>query len=166
MRGIAVDAGLSAMALYNYAPSKAALFETVWRESIEMIYADYARVVAGRGSLVEEVEALLDRSRDVLIGDPDHIRFAMRLILERQLADLAGADLEVSAYTDFIRQLVSRSVDRGEITPRERTRLATFIMTLLWGITALAALDPSSIDRTVEAAKWAARHQLDPLVIE
>jgi AcrR family transcriptional regulator len=166
MRGIASAAGLSTMALYNYAPSKAALFETVWRESIEIIYAGYEQAVAGRRSLLEEVEALLDRSLEVLTDDPDHIRFVMRLLIERQQPDLARADLEVSAYTDFIRQLVARSVARGEITRRERARLATFVTTLLWGITTLAAFDPTSLDRTVEAAKWAARHQLDPVVLE
>src|SRR5947208_6114983 len=57
MRGIALDAGVTAMALYNYAPSKTALFEAVWRESIEAIYIGYGEVVAGRGSLLEELEA-------------------------------------------------------------------------------------------------------------
>ena len=162
MRSIARDADLTAMALYNYAPSKAALFEMVWRESIEAIYADYEQLVAGRGSLLEEVDALLDRSRDVLLEDPAHIRFVVRLALEREHPELASADLEVPASTDFFRELAERSVQRGEIAKRERARLVTFLTTLLWGITTLAAFDADTIGRSVEAAKWAARRQLDP----
>ena len=56
MRSIAADAGLTAMALYNYAPSKAALFEMVWQDSVDTIYADYEDVIAAGDTLLEEVE--------------------------------------------------------------------------------------------------------------
>src|SRR5215216_1611768 len=101
MRGIALDAGVTAMALYNYAPSKTALFEAVWRESIEAIYAGYEEVVAGRGSLLEELEALLDRSRDVLLDNPDHIRFVVRMLVESTHVGLAGFERQVSTATEF-----------------------------------------------------------------
>lgn len=166
MRNIAADARLSAMALYNYAPSKAALFALVWRESVEMIYADYAEVVAGRGSLVEEVEALLDRSREVLVGDPDHVRFVVRLLLDREQPELAGTELEVAAATNFFRELAERSVARGEIARGDRAPLVSVITTLLFGLTTVAALDPASVDAAIDAAKWAARHQLDRLPLE
>src|SRR3954466_2028321 len=47
MRAIHADAGVTAMAFYNYAPSKLALFEAVWLDSIDAIYTDYEEVVAG-----------------------------------------------------------------------------------------------------------------------
>ena len=162
MRGIAADAGLTAMALYNYAPSKVALFELVWRDSIEAIYAEYAAVVAGRASLVDEVEALLERSRQVLAGSPDHIRFVVRILVEREHAGLAGIDLDVPTVTAFFRQLADRSVQRGEIAPGDREHLVVYVTTLLWGITTLAGFDPDVLDRAVDAATWAARRQLAP----
>ena len=84
MRSIAAAAGATAMTLYTYAPSKAALFVAAWEDSIEQIYADYEQVVAGRASLVEEVEALLDRSRDLLRERPEHIRLVLRVLLDHE----------------------------------------------------------------------------------
>jgi AcrR family transcriptional regulator len=162
MRGIAAEAGLTAMALYNYAPSKAALFEAVWQESIGAIYTDYEAVVAGRASLVQELEALLDRSRDLLVDNPDHVLFVVRMLVERQHAGLADANLQVPTATDFLTQLAERGVRRGEIAKRDREQLVTFISTLLWGITTITAFDPDALDSAVEAAKWAARRHLDP----
>ena len=160
MRGIAADAGLTAMALYNYAPSKAALFELVWRDSIETIYADYEETVAGHTSLLEELESLLDRSGAILRDDPDHVRFVVRMLMERDHAGLDDLNFEVGRATDFFTQLAERSVRRGEITRRERDRLVMFITTLLWGVTTLVAFDAETLDRTIDAAKWAVRRQL------
>jgi AcrR family transcriptional regulator len=162
MRAIAADAGVTAMAVYNYAPSKVALYELVWRESIDAVYADYEDVVAGRSSLIDEVEAILDRSREVLLGSPDHIRFVVRMLVENEHAGLVDADLGVPSATGFFRDLANRSVRRGEIARRDRERLVLYVTTLLWGITTLAGFDPTTLDRAVDAAKWAARRQLAP----
>jgi AcrR family transcriptional regulator len=162
MRGIAADAGLTAMALYNYAPSKAALFELVWQDSVDTIYADYEDVIASRDSLFEEVELLLDRSREILRNDPDHIQFVLRLLTERDHAGLRDLNLEVGRATDFFAQLAERSVQRGEIDETDRDALVRYITTLLWGITTLTALEPENLDQTVDATKWAIRHH--PLV--
>jgi AcrR family transcriptional regulator len=161
MRAIAAEAGVTAMALYNYAPSKAALFEMVWQASIASIYTDYEAAVAGRDSLLDEVDALLDHSREVLDENPDHIRFVMRMLLEREHVDLAATNLQVHAVAHFFGQLAQRSVKRGEISRRERDRLVTFITTLLWGITTMTAFDAASLNGAVEAAKWAFRRQLE-----
>jgi len=162
MRSIAADAGLTAMALYNYAPSKAALFELVWQDSVDTIYADYQDVIASRDSLLEEVELLLDRSREILRDDPDHIGFVLRLLTERDHVGLQGVNLEVGRATDFFAQLAERSVQRGEINEEDRDALVRYVTTLLWGITTLAALEPETLDETVDATKWAIRHH--PLV--
>lgn len=160
MRAIAADAGVTAMALYNYAPSKAALFELVWQHNIGAFYTDYEQAVAGRGSLVDEVEAVLEHSRIVLLENPDHIRFVVRMLVEQEHVGLAGINLEVPTATDFYRQLADRSVKRGEIAKRDRERLAVYISTLLWGITTLAGFDPDTLNTAVDAAKWAVRRQL------
>jgi AcrR family transcriptional regulator len=162
MRSIAARAGVTAMAVYNYAPSKVALFELVWRDSIEAIYRDYEGVVAGRATLVDEVDAILDRSREVLVDNPDHIRFVVRVLVEQDHADLADIDLDVPRVAGFFRQLADRSVERGEIAERDREHLVVYVTTLLWGITTLAGFDPAVLDRAVDAAKWAARRQLTP----
>lgn len=162
MRGIAADAGVTAMALYRYAPSKVALFEAVWEDGIADIYGDYAEVVAGHASLLEEVDAMLDRSRELLLERPDHTRLVLRMLVEHEHPELAAADLQVTAVGEFFTGLADRSVRRGEITRTERQHLITFLATLLWGITTLHAFDVASLDRAVAAAKWAVRRHLDP----
>ncbi|MEY2434169.1 MAG: hypothetical protein QOC92_3894, partial [Acidimicrobiaceae bacterium] len=154
MRSIAAGAGATAMTLYTYAPSKAALFVAAWEDSIDQIYADYEQVVAGRGSLVEEIDALLDRSRDLLRERPEHIRLVLRVLLDHEHPELADADLEPRAALDFYAHLVDRAVNRGEIAARDRTRVTTSIVTLLWGMTTLTAFDPDRLDAIVDSAKW------------
>jgi AcrR family transcriptional regulator len=163
MRSIAGAAGVTPMALYNYAPSKAALFALAWKDSIVQIYTDYEEVVAGRASLFEEVEALVDRSRQVLVDHPEHIRLVLRVLLDHEHPDLAGADLQPATATDFFEHLADRGVQRGEITVPDREQLISFLVTLLWGITTLTAFDPAALDPAIDAAKWAVRQQLrDP----
>src|SRR3954447_6795445 len=160
MRAIAADAGVTAMALYNYAPSKVALFEAVWRDSIDAIYTDYEEVVAGRDSLLDELDALLDRSREVLADNPDHLRFVARVLMDRGQEGLAGVNLDAPVAQEFFEQLAARSVRRGEIAKRDRDRLVQFVITLLWGITTYTAFAPDALDATVDASKWAVRRQL------
>lgn len=154
MRSIAAAAGATAMTLYTYAPSKAALFAAAWDDSIQQIYADYEQVVAGRGSLAEEIDVLLDRSRELLRERPEHIRLVLRVLLDHQHPELVTADLRPRAALDFYGQLADRAVQRGEISRRDRERVMTFVVTLLWGMTTLTAFDPSGLDAVVDSAKW------------
>lgn len=159
MRSIAEDAGVTAMALYNYAPSKSALFDMVWQGSLEAVYTEYGQVVAGLNSLVEEFEALLNRSRDMLADNPDHVRLVVRILVEREYDGQNSDSFRVTTVTDFFSQFARRSVERGEIVRSEKKSLVVFTTTLLWGITTLTAADPEALDAAVAAAKWAVRRQ-------
>lgn len=159
MRRIAADAGVTAMALYNHAPSKAELFATVWHDSIETVYAGYAAAVDGHASLVEELDAVLDHSRDVLAHRPDHLRFVVRVLVERDHDGLADVTLRVPTVGDFFAGLTGRAVRRGEIAEHERERLVTSVATLLWGLTTLTAFDTATLDGAIDAARWAVRRQ-------
>src|SRR5690242_9685292 len=55
IRGIAREAGLTAMAVYTYAPSKADLFRLVYEDGIQRIYGAFADVVEQQHSLMDEV---------------------------------------------------------------------------------------------------------------
>lgn len=160
MRSIAGAAGLTPMALYNYAPSKSALFALAWKDSINQIYTGFEEVVAGRPSLVEEVEALLDQAHQFLLDHPEHIRLVLRVLLDHDHPDLVDADLQPEAAKAFFEHLADRGVQRGEIAEPDREQLIGFLVTLLWGITTLTAFDSTALDPAIEAAKWSARHQL------
>ena len=113
MRTIAAAADMTPMALYKYAPSKAVLFVSAWEDSIDQVYADYEDVVAGRGSLLEEVEALLDRSRELLVERPEHIRLVLRVLLDH--------DAECNKQDCGYRQMKCRPGRREASPVRELT---------------------------------------------
>jgi AcrR family transcriptional regulator len=160
MRRIAAEAGLTAMALYTYAPSKAALFQLVYEDGIARIYAEYAAVVAGKASLVEEVTAILERGGELLERDPDLLRFTVRVVTDRAHPDLQQFDLLTEPYLEVFQQLADRAVERGEVARRDRARLIGFVTMLLWGVTTSAALDPAGVRLAVATATWAAEARL------
>ena len=114
MRSIASAAGVAPMILYNYARSKAALFSAVWDQSLEEIFRDYDETLVGRGSLIEELDAVIDRSRGVLLEAPEHVRLVLRILLDRTHPELVGANLQPPSAVDFYTRLVERGVSRGE----------------------------------------------------
>jgi AcrR family transcriptional regulator len=160
MRRIAADAGLSAMALYTYAPSKEALFQLVYEDGIALIYAEYAAVVAGRHALLDEVHAILDRGGELLERDPDLLSFTLRVATDREHDDLRRLELLTGPYVEFFRELAERAVRRGEIDRCDTGRLVSFVTMLLWGITTATALDHGDVRQAVETAKWAAAGRL------
>jgi AcrR family transcriptional regulator len=159
MRSIAAAAHVTAMSLYNYADSKAALFVAVWDDSIDQIYTDYDAVVAGRASLVDELTAIIDHSRALLLDRPEHIRLVLRVLLDHTHPELADANLQPPSATEFYSRLADRGVTRGDIQPDDREHVMTWIVTTLWGMTTLAAFDPRSLDAVTDTAKWAIHAQ-------
>jgi AcrR family transcriptional regulator len=159
MRGIASDAGLTVMAVYHYAASKGALFDLVFKEAVGDIYAEYERVVAGSSTLVDEIDALIDHTRTVLLDRPEHTQLTLRALVDREQDGSTHLDLWEGAVASFFTDLADRAAARGEIAAAERTDLVSFLSTLLWGITAINAYEPSALDRTTHAAKWAARRR-------
>jgi AcrR family transcriptional regulator len=160
MRTIAADVGVTAMALYNYAPSKAALLQLVFDETMTEVYGSLREAVAGKESMAEEVHAILERSGEILQNDPDLLHFLIRVILDRQQDELNDLELLAPPIVAFFDELIERAVSRKELARRDGPRLSTFVTMLLWGIIALAASDPTSISRAVETAKWAASGRL------
>ena len=160
MRTIAAEVGVTAMALYNYAPSKAALLQLVFDETMTEVYGSLSEAVAGQESVLEEVRAILERSGEILQDDPDLLHFLIRVILDRQQDELNDLELLAPPVVAFFDGLVGRAVSRQELARRDGQRLATFVTMLLWGIIAVAASDPASIGHAVETAKWAAAGRL------
>ena len=160
MRTIAAEVGVTAMALYNYAPSKAALLQLVFDETMTEVYGSLSEAVAGQESVLAEVRAILERSGEILQDDPDLLHFLIRVILDRQQDELNDLELLAPPVVAFFDGLVGRAVSRQELARRDGQRLATFVTMLLWGIIAVAASDPASISHAVETAKWAAAGRL------
>lgn len=160
MRGIAADAGLTAMALYTYATSKAELFRLVYEDGIARIYAAFAEVVERRPSLVDEVDAILDRGGELLEDDADLLQFTIRVAMDRDHQDLRDLELLTEPYLRFFHDLADRAVQRGEVRLGDEARLVGFVTMLLWGITTAAALAPGDVRSAVSTAKWASAGRL------
>lgn len=162
VRRIAADAGLSAMALYTYAPSKAALFQLVYEDGIARIYAEFAEVVAGKATLVDELDAVLDRGGELLERDPDLLRFTTRVVIDHGHEDLADQQPFTQPYLELFHDLAQRAVGRGEVDPHDSLRLVRLVTMLLWGLTSVAALERTLIRDAVETAKWTIRGRFAP----
>lgn len=160
MRNIAAEAGVTAMALYTYAPSKRALFQLVYDEVVALLYAEYNAAVAGKRSLLEEVQAVLDLAGQQAEQDPGVLHFMLRFALDHEHEELRTLGVATDAYVAFFRRLADRAVRRGEIARRDTTRMISFVTILLWGISAEAALEPDKVGDAVETAKWAADGRL------
>ena len=155
MRTIAADAGVTAMALYNYAPNKAALFELVWKESVETLYAGFTKAIVGKESLAEELDAVFDYAYDALLDDPEGLLFTSRLLVERSHPDLAHIDLHTAPYAEVFSVITARAVSRRELPRRELASFVGFVTTLLWGFMSIATLDPDALKISVSASKAA-----------
>jgi AcrR family transcriptional regulator len=155
MRTIAAEAGVTAMALYNYAPSKAALFELVWQESVEGLYAGFAKAIVGKDSLAAELDAVFDHAGTALLDDPAGLLFTSRLLVERSHPDLAHISLHTAPYAEFFSTITARAVSRRELPRRELASFVGFVTTLLWGFMSIATLDPDSLKVSVSASKAA-----------
>lgn len=155
MRTIAADAGLTAMALYNYADSKAALFELVWGESVEMLYAGFGEAIVGRRSLADEIDAVFDHAYAAMLEDPEGLLFTSRLLVERGRPDLAHIDLHAAPYAEFFRDITERAVARGELQRRDQVAFVGFVTTLLWGFMSIATLDRAALKVSVAGSKAA-----------
>jgi AcrR family transcriptional regulator len=155
MRVIAADAGVTAMALYNYASSKAELFELVWSESVDALYAGFGDAIVGETSLAQEINAVFDHAYAVMRDDPEGVLFTSRLLVERSHPDLAHIDLHPAPYADFFTGITERAVRRRELRRNEQVTFVGFVTTLLWGFLSLAALDPDALKISVDASKAA-----------
>ncbi|HVV37220.1 MAG TPA: TetR/AcrR family transcriptional regulator [Acidimicrobiales bacterium] len=155
MRTIAADAGVTAMALYNYASSKAALFELVWGESVEALYAEFAKAIAGQATLVDEINAVFDAAYAAFVDDPVGLLFTSRLLVERRHPDLAHIDLHLTPYAEFFVDITERAVRRRELKRSQQVAFIGFVTTLLWGFTSIATLEPAVLQISVEASKAA-----------
>lgn len=168
IRGIAEEVGVTPMALYNYASSKAELFELVWRDASASSYGGIDTSAFTSASTVDAFEMLMNRTHEWVLQSPEMVRFVVRTSLESQHPDLAGARLNVNAAMDVFERLAEASIARGEIQPNDRGRLIRLISVLQWGIVTLAAFNhPSKVAEAVESAKWAFRLALSrPLPLD
>lgn len=155
MRLIAAEAGVTAMALYNYAPNKAGLFELVWKESVDSLYAGFGEAIIGKDSLLEEINAIFDYAYDAFTEDPEGLLFTSRLLVEREHPDLAHIDLHTEPFAEFFAAVTSRAVARRELSRSDLGTFVVFVTTLLWGFSPIATLDRESLPLSVAAAKAA-----------
>lgn len=155
MRSIADDAGVTAMALYNYAPSKLALFELVWQESLEGLYSGFAKAIVGHDGIAAEINAVFDFAYEALVNDPDGVLFASRLLVESGHPELAHLNLSIEPYTAFFGGITERAVKAKELAPRDAETFVAFVTTQLWGFISIATFSTESLKLSVDSAKAA-----------
>lgn len=162
MRDIAERAGITASGLYNYFPSKPALYGAAWTTAMDEVYRQYATAVVGCDSLVDELHAVLDRSADLITNRAWIPTFGLTASLDARQPDLQEHLQPPVSVVTFLRSLAGRAVQRGEIDGADSRRLQSLVAVLLWGITAVSSYDTRALAASIDAAKWTIDDRFGP----
>jgi AcrR family transcriptional regulator len=116
-RAIAEAAGITTGAIYHYFASKAEMYEAVYLETLDHVYAEFEGAVAGPTTLLEQFSALLDAAVRLNDEDPSLSGFVVGIASETQRhPDLAERLRPFRGRnTRFLRGLVESAADRGEL---------------------------------------------------
>jgi AcrR family transcriptional regulator len=116
-RAIAEAAGITTGAIYHYFASKAEMYEAVYVETLDHVYAEFEAAVDGPERLLDQFSALLDAAVRLNDQDPSLSGFVVAIASETQRHPDLAARLRPfrGRNTRFVRRLVDTAVGRGEL---------------------------------------------------
>ncbi len=147
-RQIAGSAGVTAAALYNHFPSKAALFVAAFEAAQGELVRRYRRAVAGKNDAVRALCAIVDASARADAEDPSLTRFMSVVMTEmRSHEDLRAG---VGRVPNRIGALIAELVSEGRRSGRLYRRIpAQAVVEML--IAAIAGLALASSEKPPES---------------
>ncbi|HIV71820.1 MAG TPA: TetR/AcrR family transcriptional regulator [Candidatus Aquabacterium excrementipullorum] len=114
MRGVATRVGVSAMALYHYFPSKAALLHGLWEATITELQADLNQAIEAAGlDAHARLRAWIDAFFSHFEARPDSYRLVFMLDTRQAEDDGDGAPVwgELPAYREVLQAATALSRD-------------------------------------------------------
>lgn len=152
LRTIAERAGLTAGSLYHHFPSKQALYHAAYLYAFEVVYLSYEESVAGRGSLLAELNATLERAALVM-----ETRQTMIAFISKSSAELSHRELrplpQPVPWERFRDGMVRRAIERGELTEADAKLFHRVFATLLWGLSSVGLRDAAARAECIEGLK-------------
>ncbi|MCW2667494.1 MAG: Transcriptional regulator, TetR family [Frankiales bacterium] len=152
LRTIAERAGLTAGSVYHHFPSKQALYHAAYLYAFEVVYLSYEDSVVGRGSLLAELNAMLDRTSVIMETNQAMVAFISKSSAELSPRELGPLPQPVP-WERFRDGMVHRAVERGELTEADARLFQRVFATLLWGLSSVGLRDPVARAECVEGLK-------------
>jgi len=132
-REIARDAEVTSATVYHHFPSKFSLYQEAYHYAIDAAFGAYSRAVAGRQSTVDELDAVLDCSLELM-----HERLAITSLAIHAQTDAVHPEMHRPERHEsaraFIEGMVQRGVARGELAAADAVLFERMLLVLLWGL--------------------------------
>jgi AcrR family transcriptional regulator len=161
-RTIAQRAGVSPSTVYHHFSDKQGLYVKTYRHALNHVYAEYARVIDGHVSVIDELRVILQCSLAIMRARP-----AISTLIVRAHIDVTDPVLHPMAGTrtarNFLDGMISRAQDRGELDPADAVSLERTIGVFLWGLSVLGCDDDRARQECVDALDLLLAGQLLPL---
>jgi AcrR family transcriptional regulator len=141
---LAQKAGITTGALYHYFESKTALYQAVYGEVQDQVYAVFAAAVAAAETFVAQFEAVLEAAHELNRADPSLARFVGAARIDMARSDELRVVLtpEMTMRAGFVARMVDNGVVTGEIRPDDRATVRVLVRMLFVGLTDAVSSDP------------------------
>jgi TetR/AcrR family transcriptional regulator, repressor for uid operon len=152
---LAAKVGITTGALYHYFDSKAAIYQAVYEDTQERIYARFESEFAGAVGFLDRFEAVLEAAYVINLEDPSLARFigAARIDTARHDELRRMVATPVGYGQTFFQELVETGVKRGEIEPGDRDMILAFIRTVTVGLTDAVSGNPRQHRLAIDAVR-------------
>jgi AcrR family transcriptional regulator len=145
---IAVEAGLTAAAIYQYFDSKAKLYLATLRDANEALIEEYRRALSGVHGVRQGLRTVLLASAELHRRDPSLSAFLSTLPVDMQRHEEVGRALgaEPSDFVRIIDEIVAAGVRDGEVPEAMHERLVATFVACAMGISLYgAAIDGKAL---------------------
>jgi len=151
-REIARQAEVTSATVYHHFPSKFSLYQDAYRYALDVAFNAYARAVAGRTSTIDEIDAVLDCSLQLMHERVAITSLAIHAQTDTVHPEMQGAETQEPARS-FIDGMVHRAVARGELADGDEVLFERMLLVLLWGLTMTGLNEPAERIECVDAIK-------------
>ena len=107
-REIARQAEVTSATVYHHFPSKFSLYQDAYRHAIDVAFGAYARAVAGRDSTVDEIDAVLDCSLQLM-----HERVAITSLAIHAQTDAVHPEMQEPELHESARAFIDGMIEPG-----------------------------------------------------
>jgi AcrR family transcriptional regulator len=161
LRDISHAAGLTSGTLYFHFATKEALYIAAYAMAVDEMYAEYEQAIVGVPGVIDRLEAVLDRSSQLMEARPALQLMVLRAWVEH--IDHQSLPLPIPPrVSSFLDTLVRDAVARGEIDADRGDELRDVYRTMMWGVSAVAPTRMDDIPLAIAGLKLMLRDRLLP----
>ena len=132
-REIARHAQVTSATVYHHFPSKYSLYHDAFRFTVDIAFGAYSRAVVGCGSLIEELDAVLDCSLRLMDERIAFTSLAIHARTDVVHPEMQHPEMNESARA-FIEGMIHRAVARGELQEADGVLFERLLLVFLWGL--------------------------------